>query len=172
MSALNWFLALFLIGLVPLMAMAAERDEAATRRARARAKAEEARKALSEAMAICPELAAEMDAARVIRGKVEDDVIEIEEQQSAAWKFVSQAFPWTAPFLTGIGGAAIGKMHERRKVGRGARGGGAPPDPFRGAVARTRTPAHPIPVEPGMSEIEGMRDMSTASFEGHIETKK
>lgn len=170
MNALNWFLVAFLVGLLPLSVIAAERDEAATRRARARAKAEEARKALAEAMAICPELAAEMDAARMVRGKVEDDVIEIEEQQSAAWKFVTQAFPWTAPFLTGIGGAALGKMHERRK-GRSARGGSAS-DPFRAEVARPRTPAHPIPMEPSMSEMGEMREMSTASFEGHVELKK
>lgn len=111
---------------------------------RAAERIEAARKLLSEAQGIAPELADEMAKARDAIRDINDDAVEIKEQANAPWEMLKTAFPWAAPFIAAGGAYAGGRKHQaviERKRPR-SQGGGAEPGfpsgafPAKGSEAR------------------------------------
>lgn len=101
--------------------------ERARRLRRAAERIEAARKLLSEAQGIAPELAEEMARARDSIKDLSDDATEIKEQANAPWEMLKTAFPWAAPFIAAGGAYAGGRKHQaviERKRPR-SQGGGA-----------------------------------------------
>lgn len=136
-------------------------------------------KSLEDSAALTPELAIAFSEARDGLKELADDVAVIEEQQATFGRLVGDVFPWAAPFLSAGAAYAGGRKHEqqiarkRSTLSSAGRAPGGSATPFTGKAERRPTPqAHPIPVEPSMSEVEGMRDMSTATFEEAMQRKE
>lgn len=182
LASLSFFAPLAVAQNITVVTPDAERQR---RLRRAAERIELARKLLAEAQADAPELAEALRKARESVKDIDEDTVEIREQGNAVWNALTTAFPWAAPLIAAGGAYAGGRKHganiERKRsnyvnpqaLSPAGRAPGGSATPFTGKAERRPTPqAHPIPVEPSMSEVEGMRDMSTATFEEAMQRKE
>lgn len=180
-------ISLLLVALAGTVMAAVDVDRAKAERRRridrTMARINQAIRALEQNAATDPEMIELLRAAEQGLKDLDDDAVDLNRQANAPWEFIKTAFPWAAPFIAAGGAYAGGRKHgvhiERKRssqttlppAGR-APGGSASPFTSSSKDERRHTPkAHPIPVEPSMSEIDGMREMSTDTFDEAMRKK-